>query len=170
FAPRGLRINPCNPHGRTCSHRKRHGQKDEAGSLIGKVMSPEMSLVLRIFVKRVNLQGVALDNGAQQIEAGVLVPSSALEEINEGEKARRAQQTGSFPVRRRTWGKPAHAIRPLAPAKYSRQSRANRCAALGSTPDLMLSRRQQRFRDNLFRFLQGGRRVLRPVRGSDLSF
>jgi hypothetical protein len=40
----------------------------------------------------IDLQGMALDDSAQQIEAGALIPSPTLIEIDEGEKDYEAQQ------------------------------------------------------------------------------
>ena len=55
-------------------------------------MSVEMSFILSIFVVGIDLQGVALDNRAQQIEAGVLIPPAAFIEVDTREKDDYAQQ------------------------------------------------------------------------------
>ena len=44
----------------------------------------------------IDLQSVALDNGAQQIEARILIPSAALVEIDEGKEGHNSKQKCSF--------------------------------------------------------------------------
>jgi hypothetical protein len=49
----------------------------------------------------IDLQSVPLHNGAQQIEAGVLIPPPALIEINEREEAHEAKQDRALPLGRK---------------------------------------------------------------------
>jgi hypothetical protein len=64
-------------------------------------MSLEVRLVLRVLMVGIDLQGVSLDNSAQQIEAGVLIPSPTFIEVNEREKAYDAEQNCGFTMGRR---------------------------------------------------------------------
>ena len=86
LSPRRFRINPHHPHRRPRRKRKGHGQKHQPRSFVGIVMSLEVCLVLRVLLVGVDLQRVPLDNRAQQVEAGVLIPSPAFIEIDERKK------------------------------------------------------------------------------------
>ena len=69
-------------------------------------MSLKVGFVLRVLVVRVDLERVPFNNRAQQIEAGVLIPSAAFVEIDEGEKNRWTEEKREFPMRcdrRRHW-------------------------------------------------------------------
>jgi hypothetical protein len=85
-----------------------------------------VSLILRVFVVGVDLQGVLLRDRAQQIEARVLIPSPAFVEINEREKNNRAQQRYGLPVRRGNLGQSAHPILRAQPDALSIGSLAKR--------------------------------------------
>ena len=52
--------------------------------------------VLRIVMVGIDLQSMALDNGAQQIEARILIPSAAFVEIDEGKEGHNSKQKCGF--------------------------------------------------------------------------
>ncbi len=101
FATRRFRIDSRNSQHGPRSQGKRHRQKHQARSLVRVVMSVEVGLVLRVLVVGVDLQGVPLDDGTEQIEARVLIPSAAFIEIKGGGERHQAEQQGRSPIRRR---------------------------------------------------------------------
>ncbi len=71
-------------------------------------MSLEVRLVLRVLVVGIDLQRMLLDDRAQQIKAGVLIPPPAFIEIDEREKCNGAQQRRGLPARKRFFGGRSH--------------------------------------------------------------
>jgi hypothetical protein len=63
----------------------------------------KVGFVLGVLVVGVDLEGVQLDDGAQEVEAGVLIPSAAFVEIDEGKQACEAKKCGEFPMRCGRW-------------------------------------------------------------------
>ena len=73
-------------------------------------MSREVRLVSSILVVIVDLQGVPLDNRAQQVEAGILIPSSAFIKIEKRKKAEETKQNRGLANKGRFLGERAHRI------------------------------------------------------------
>ena len=104
----------------SCHHGERHGKKHEPWRFFRVVVSLEMRLVVSVVVVGVDLQRMALDDGAKQIEARVLIPTAAFVKINKREKDYATEQECGFPVRSSlcrershhvpgSWGSPSNA-------------------------------------------------------------
>src|SRR5450631_3181887 len=110
--------NPQHPHQTTPTTRTHtppptphtNNQKHLPRSLVGVVMPLEVSLILRVLVVGIDLQRVPLYYRAQQIEAGVLIPSPAFIEVDKRKKSYDAQQDCDLAVGRRFLRKGAHRV------------------------------------------------------------
>ena len=101
LAARRFQINSHHPQRRPRGQCKGQREKHHPWRLIGIVVPLEVCLVLRVLMVGIDLQGVALDNGAQQIEAGVLIPPPALIEVNERKEDYDAEQDCGLAMGRR---------------------------------------------------------------------